>query len=955
MAGGLTYANTLGSINGINQSGSGVTIPDTFLRWAQDVLFDNNGALRRRSPWSIFRFSVSADNPKYSGSTESFSISSIAYSSPTVTLTFPSTPAHNFTIGQPIIVSDVSVAGYNGSFVVTATTATTISYEKTGLTTPATGGSVTSGNERIISTISTVNPNGDRVTGMILRSANKARILFYDKNFVGPYVSQLSVSLDDDNIFDCKQASTKGMWLGFLKSYATGTAANPYSQYYWRGGCGTETTYSGAITITNSAGGTGWAAAATASYGNVITMPSTTVVPSPGMFVYLSKGGNDYFAGVVASATSTTITLEKNLIRPVQENAFSGLGTQAGGLGYSIKTVNVRPYIKNHSRGLLSVTTGVSAPFISGDEGTDGEGHWFSAGIASGWAVYRNSDNLWLGDIASVTDNTTMIGHATWYPAASITMTADEYIARPYGVVPSPNLTSRSDTTSAGIFTAAYAGLQWYGNSGTSSGRNRIVFSNYTNCESVDLSANAADSIIIPSLNEMRGLASSSSGLLIFMADKTFILRGNSRFNFSLEELYPEGCLSSMSIVEYGGGVFWASKTGIYYYDGTTVRNLTSVNLGNYYSQSLSKFNPISDRVYGFFYRDYLFMHFTSWKSMFNPVRYEPIYADGVETSPAITDFTIDDWDPDFTPDDFKLDSNTPLYWSYNKMYAGGSTSAAIISSSSDVWNGAGAIWGTATSPLLWGPPDAVEGFTIAIYLPTEAITILSNFGFRGVAKVETDSGMLALTGINIVNAPLTFPRMLDVGSIFTADTVYDNSLDEELVENIGIADANYYKGPDFFIQTKQYTMGDPLLKKWFRQLFLNLYLIDGSLRLDIVDNEDHDDVDIRKKRHKNWDLFTSISYSWDQLESLVLPKLLSPDRSTWGNVEGLNLRWFELTSTAFERRKMRFSWRNANFGFRLYQLNKYRPSYSTQVEQPFSMILESWDIGFKPMRQSRV
>ena len=127
------------------------------------------------------------------------------------------------------------------------------------------------------------------------------------------------------------------------------------------------------------------------------------------------------------------------------------------------------------------------------------------------------------------------------------------------------------------------------------------------------------------------------------------------------------------------------------------------------------------------------------------------------------------------------------------------------------------------------------------------------------------------------------------------------NSLDEELVENIGIADANYYKGPDFFIQTKQYTMGDPLLKKWFRQLFLNLYLIDGSLRLDIVDNEDHDDVDIRKKRHKNWDLFTSISYSWDQLESLVLPKLLSPDRSTWGNVEGLNLRWFELTSTAFE------------------------------------------------------
>jgi hypothetical protein len=87
----------------------------------------------------------------------------------------------------------------------------------------------------------------------------------------------------------------------------------------------------------------------------------------------------------------------------------------------------------------------------------------------------------------------------------------------------------------------------------------------------------------------------------------------------------------------------------------------------------------------------------------------------------------------------------------------------------------------------------------------------------------------------------------------------------------------------------------------------------------------------------------------------MILPTKLSPNRSTWYNVANLNENWYLLTNTAFERRKKRFSWRKASAGFRLYQINNYRPFKFTLTQRPYNVILESWDIGFKPMRQSRV
>ena len=67
------------------------------------------------------------------------------------------------------------------------------------------------------------------------------------------------------------------------------------------------------------------------------------------------------------------------------------------------------------------------------------------------------------------------------------------------------------------------------------------------------MSKDSADSIVIPGIQKMRGIASSNSGLVVLMEDKVYLIRGNNRANFSLELLFPEGCICNSSIIETGG------------------------------------------------------------------------------------------------------------------------------------------------------------------------------------------------------------------------------------------------------------------------------------------------------------------------------------------------------------------------------------------------------------------
>ena len=691
--------------------------------------------------------------------------------------------------------------------------------------------------------------------------------------------------------------------------------------------------------------------------------------------------------------------------------------------GVNLYFTSVRPFEHLHGRGLIN-TTYNSQTISGGILGTSGEGHWSAAKIV-GWYAYRASDNAFLGKVQTITTNTNGTLHAN----PGITLAADEYIMKPIddtvltGASNDYFVDERSASSFGGLYTAVYAGYQWYGNfAKDDQNTNRVVFSANHDREAVDLSLDSADSIIFPGKSKFRGLGSSSAGLLVFLEDRTYILRGNDRTNFSVEQLVPEGCLCPTSIVEYGGGVFWAGKSGIMFFDGATVRNLTKDNLGLYYTDSLDEFNPEQDRVIGFMHKNNLIMHYTAWKSPFDPIRYEPIYSDEWFSTDGISDKTWEDFDEDFDYDDFFTDNNTPIFWDQRKLNnpeesastgkaitwgdgtqkvvtnatstgthatltVGAShgflandvvnivgvdndingkqtltsvsattitfaTTQTVTGTSGFVSKNTGNLWANGSSLNKWGPLRLNTSITFCVYTPTGSVTTLSNMDFRGVTAAETTYGLKTIIGVNSIEASKYRARFIDIHPVFDTNT---NGADELIVEKINIPTVDLVRGPDFYLQTKHFTVGDPILRKWFQKIMLSMLLYDGAVRMDLVDDDDNDAVDINKKKHKYWEIFTEKGYDWSYLTDIQFPKIVSPNRANWQNVEFTLSYWDELFTADFNRYSKRISWRKPSVGFRLYQLNEYKKPFNGVVTVPNRVELQGFSIGFKPLRQGRV
>lgn len=1129
----LSFVNQVGAPRGMNVAAPGTFIPEDFVRWSQDVLFDRVGQLRRRAPYSTLDLfnedgtvlaQPNADKERVIGVVNTRN------------------PANENVLG--IIVTDgttTRVLFYDSKYRKTCfCDITDVRSDSIVFSRPALNGGVFIG---LLENYGTANPQNKNLlyywrggTGTGGYAVNSATLDVTNNTEVTANYQELILggSGSNNTFYTSTPHGFEAGYKIYVENAGTGSSTDPWTvgqvlTVSASGLTATQFEVTETEASNNNRVSMKFVVEGHVTHTNTITGTFDPTKISPGMFAYrvvggtydsgtnTIQGGTDYYLGVVKEPASTsTVTLEKDIIRTF------GLDTSPYGrnTNQQVRFVNIRPYIHNHGRGLITKQAHPGLTVTSGTIGTEGEGHFASAGLADspGWALYRASDGEWLGDVQSVTNNAALTLDGT-YHCLDTAMNADEYVARPYTAVSETN-----DATSyPGIFNTTYAGYQWYGNGGTPGTENRVVFSSYHDSESVDLSRDAADSIIIPGTQQMRGIATSSSGLVIFLEDKTYLLRGNYRANFSLEELYPEGCLSAQSIVEYGGGVFWASKNGILFYDGATIRNLTESNLGAYYTDSIKTFDALQRRIYGFFYKDYLFMTFTGFASNYTPLRYEPRYASGYTSTPEAQGFPFDEWDSDFTMEDFKRINNVPMYWDSYRMYSsegasnqnqsglwssgasysdadliladetvtnltleayeivdtsltddvatvtlnvsdtnrfpdgkhfiipgnvirveidgGGDTtfvgddfivtsitddtvSYALVNTDIPATGDAGdlivapgryvvgfgvdanttidsitsateiemsdpasatsygytayaadpvnnvprssfqiinekptAIW-SGNLQFVWGPVNFIESMTFAIYLPSNAITAISNFDFRGFIKLDSAGGTKGYAGINAVNPDNltgTYARLIDVDSMLNPINNHSVTTDSELSENLGKQTGLYYKGPDFYLQTKHYPVGDPIIRKWFRQVFLNLYLLDGGIRMDIVDNEDNDRIDVRKKRHRNWELFEESTYSWDEWESIVLPKLLSPNRSIWENVEAKDESWYEISDAEFTRRKKKISWRYPTAGFRLYQMNKFRPSNYQEPKRPHTVVVDSWNIGFKPMRTSRV
>ena len=899
----LTYVNQIGAPEGLNQAMPATTLPDTYVRWAQDALFDQVGTIRRRGPFGLISLNDST------GANES----------------------------QP---------------------------------TPVTS----STSERVLGTVGTKNPLGVQVLALFVHNnavdavdpssratvAEAIKVYAYDSSYRTKSTSTIRTFAATDADFTCDSTAIfystpalgGGAWISIVDDYIPASSTNAQTLVYWRGGVGKEAT-AGIASCTIGVTG----ATVHSTYTDQITNAGAVFGDiTSGMFAFDVVGGEDYYLGVVKSVDSTSaITLEKKALRTAlgaTDEADSNTTSR------TIRFTNTRPYIHNHGRGLITCAVPANnGAFTSGNEGGSGEGHWKSAGLGptTGWALYKANDHTWIGNVKTIVNNASGTFNTLHNAALTNGVTNEEYVAYPVSYTMSANaqasVAQRSITKFTGVFAATYQGYQWYANCGVGAKGNRVVFSASHNPESVDLSADAADSIEVPGTKAIRGIASSSAGLLVFTADKTFIIRGNERNNFSLEELYPEGCLCTSSIVEYGGGVFWVSKSGFLLYDGGSVRLLTKDNLGVFYTDSIKNFDASVDRVYSFFYKNYLFVYFTIFQTPFSPERYEPLYVTGWTTTGGIEDLQWSALDDAFEWDDFKNDSKTPVYWDSQKMFETIGAEAQGIAATFDT---NGTVFGANEAGIYkFGPLNLTDGMVFALYLPTGSITTLSNMDFRGAAILETANGTNCLLGVTADISDLVRARIIDLDPVIDTNTV---GRDPILIYNNVKTEALYRKGPDFYLQTKAYTVGDPVLKKWFQRLLINMKLNDGAVRFDIVDDEDNDDVNITLKSHRNWEVFTPKGYNWSYVESTIFPKYVASNSTNWGDVYDQGESWVDLLDPAFERFKKRFSWRSNSAGIRLYQLNDYQAPNTPDgtINLPNDLIVSSWNVGFKPMREGR-
>jgi hypothetical protein len=701
----LTYVNQIGADGGIMQSAPNIGISEANLVWAQDILMDRPGFIRRRGPL-VEKTIAGSLNP-----------------------------------GE-MIAGVTSTNTTNGEWYLCVLATDNVSSRFIFFN--------SDGNLEGWSWLPFKMPNGSY-------------------RFENTDTQNETVRLNNPmTMFVGKPALTAGSFLSVFTRYGVPTFSDTsqyarfQSLYYWRGGHGSDCSLSlcdiAVETVGSLTNNTQWSRTitTTGSLTTSVTGSGETPRITPGMFVFDTNGDAAYQCiGVVRSVDSetspTSIVLDK---RPMlgHSGAFNATTNVVSAVSdTTLKFRNVRGFQHVHGRGLITITSGDVV--TSGIEGSGADGHFSSAKInetSDEWYVYRNSDSALVGKVKwdGATSNTQF---TLTSGAVKLSLTSDEYamVKKQTTLSSDNNLTSlgssrwafesapyyqprlsgkvddsaagiayadsvRSEKDAAGYFTATYAGLQWYGSLGKSSYENQIVFSSYHDPEAVDLSPDAADSIVIPGTNIMRGMATSNSGLVIFMSDNTYILRGNDRSNFSLEVLYPEGCLSAGSIVEIGGGVIWASNSGIMYFDGSTVRNMSKDMLGTYYYDGVKHFDANADRIYSFVYKNYLFVHFTKWESSYSFTKFEPVYV-----NPAAGD----------------LEGQTITY---NNVAYPPSTYTSY-----------GFSWEDMVSRKAALTYDSIKNYiktlTMAIYMPTGSMTTLSNFEFTGAAFLDAvNAGVLS-------------------------------------------------------------------------------------------------------------------------------------------------------------------------------------------------------------------
>ena len=385
-----------------------------------------------------------------------------------------------------------------------------------------------------------------------------------------------------------------------------GTAPQPLpaatgSLGYWRGGAkndystGTITATQGSQTITGS--GTSWTA--NVDVGSFLFMTASA-----------SGGGQWTLLGRVGSVDSNTgITL-----------VHGSLADATAGSHYittAIRGVSVRA-----GKGRITATTdsttitGANTKFL------------MMTDIGETWSFFRARDMAFIGEVDFVTNNTSL----TLTSSAAVDVSNELYIA--VRLAPTANYSVTQDTVKdgLGILTTTYQGRQFYANLpipystavSQSNLSSRVWFSELHDFEAVDVSAADGDFFDVTSQvagdTAIMAIIGLQNALAILKENELFAVYGSDPTQFALRKIADVGTISPMSVVQYGSGIIFAARDGIYHFDGTAIQQLSGA-LGAFYRDAVSGFDSATDRAYGAVFRDHYLLSLTDFASGYSTVR----------------------------------------------------------------------------------------------------------------------------------------------------------------------------------------------------------------------------------------------------------------------------------------------------------------------------------------------
>lgn len=220
----------------------------------------------------------------------------------------------------------------------------------------------------------------------------------------------------------------------------------------------------------------------------------------------------------------------------------------------------------------------------------------------------------------------------------------------------------------------------------------------------------------------------------------------------------------------------------------------------------------------------------------------------------------------------------------------------------------------TPSVPVIKGAISTLNTeFTIVIYMPNNAATIFTNMHLVG--SVDLGSSANSQDSWFAVNTS-SGGRICSFNDIFDTDGI-------DALTCVGST-----AGPDFYIESKRYSIGDGLRKKLFKQLMMH-YLVGGDvLKLDTV-------VGLNTAGTTTTSTWGVTTYWWDKLATVY---------TTWDILATSVPTWDSLTDAVFFVKRIKFIKRSQYLAFRLYQ-NSNAVTNAT---------IGAFDLAYKLLRPGR-